>query len=119
MIRMPDTGTREQLQQLFKALGNPTRFRIFEMLMTGPQCNCELAEELNIPINLISHHVHLLMDLGFITARRDETDARWIHYTVDREKLEAFRGSFMELTDPSGIQDRAPNCPVRPCSSKI
>ncbi len=118
MIRTPETETREELQQLFKALGNPTRFRIFQMLMTGPQCNCELADELSIPINLVSHHVHLLIGLGFVTARRDETDARWIHYEIDRSKLEGFRVSFMELTDPSGIQDRAPNCPVRACSKK-
>lgn len=118
MIRKPETETREQLQQLFKALGHPTRFRIFQMLMTGPQCNCELAAELNIPINLVSHHVHLLISSGFVTARRDETDARWIHYAVDRKKLEGFRLSFMELTDPSGIQDRTPNCPVRSCNNK-
>jgi len=112
MIRTPDVETHEQLQQLFNALGNPTRFRIFQMLMTGAQCNCELADELNIPINLISHHVHLLIDMGFVTARRNETDARWIHFSIDRAKLEDVRRSFLELTDPSSIQDRAPNCPV-------
>ena len=112
MTRTSDVETHEQLQQLFKALGNPIRFRIFQMLMTGAQCNCELADELNIPINLISHHVHLLIDVGLVTVRRNEVDARWVHFSIDRVKLEDVRRSFLELTDPSGIQDRTPNCAV-------
>jgi arsenite/tail-anchored protein-transporting ATPase len=49
------TETDFLLKQL-KALANPRRLQIVQLLMEGIHCNCELGDMLNMPPNLISHH---------------------------------------------------------------
>jgi ArsR family transcriptional regulator len=92
-----------QLYDLFKILGNKTRFEIFKKLMNGALCNCHISKDLGIPLNLVSHHVHLMLDIGLIKAHRDENDSRWIYYSICPTKLEEFRYAFLLLTDPTNI----------------
>jgi ArsR family transcriptional regulator len=115
MAISPIVSEQVNLMELFKVLGNETRFEIFKRVMTGSQCNCELSEALGIPLNLVSHHVHIMLDIGLITARRDEHDARWIYYSVNQQILEAFRQDLLELTDVTNIKERTPACPVKGC----
>jgi DNA-binding transcriptional ArsR family regulator len=115
MVVSQSVSQQEKLVELFKALGSVTRYEIFKHLMTGSQCNCGLSEILDIPLNLVSHHVHILLDLGLITARRDEHDARWIYYSVNQQELDAYRQAFLQLTDATGIKERTPAFPVKGC----
>ena len=39
------------LERALRALSNPTRLRVFDMLMEGVQCNCEIAERLGLALN--------------------------------------------------------------------
>ena len=103
------------VMEQFKALVNKTRNEIFSRLMTGAHCNCELSKALGIPLNLVSHHVHILLDLGLVNATRDSIDARWIYYSVDVQTLNAFRQAFLTLTNPEKIEERHPSCPINPC----
>ena len=107
--------TQLNVMAFFKALGNKTRHEIFTLLMTGAHCNCELSKALGIPLNLVSHHVHILLDLGLVIATRDSNDACWIYYSVDEQTLQTFRHAFLELTNPEKIHDRHPVCPIKPC----
>ncbi len=95
----------------FKILADPTRFSIFDLLMTGNHCHCEIAEELNLSLSLVSHHLRVLVEGGLITAIRDERDARWVHYYINQEALAGFRLEFTRLTDPARIQARTSDCP--------
>lgn len=115
---MVDSNTKlspQIIRELFKALGNETRFKIFSLLMTGSQCNCELSKALGIPLNLVSHHTRILLNLGLVTAQRDSTDARWIHYSINQQELEYFRQVFMRVSDPIQIEPRSPECPPKAC----
>jgi ArsR family transcriptional regulator len=70
----------------FRALGDPTRLRILELVAHGEQCVCELASVIDIPQPLLSHHLKILRQAGFITVRKD---GRWNYYAMNRERLEA------------------------------
>ena len=83
--------------------------------MTGSQCNCELSKALGIPLNLISHHTRILLNLGLVKTRRDSNDARWVYYSIDQHELENFRQVFMRITDPTQIKHRTPECPPKAC----
>ena len=111
MDNLPSSHTPD-LRVFFKALGNETRFKIFDLLMTGSQCNCELAKALDMPLNLISHHIHILLDLGLVSAKRNKDDARWIFYSINQQVLAELNRSFIKFTDPSKIKDRIPACPI-------
>jgi len=99
-----------------KALADPNRLRIFNLLMEGSQCNCELGENLGLPPNLISHHLALLRQIGLVTAERHPTDARWIIYSVNREVLSELNAALQTLLEPGRIQLRQPQCRQRDAS---
>jgi ArsR family transcriptional regulator len=93
-----------------KALADPNRLRIFLLLMDGVQCNCELGDALEMPSNLISHHLRVLREAGLVNVERDPVDARWIYYSIDPTALADFTRTFGTLFDPSRIKERLPAC---------
>jgi len=92
------------LSATLKMLGDPTRLAIFDLLMQGVQCNCELGDELKLPMNLISHHLKVLRDAGLVEAERDAVDARWIYYSINRQALDRLRAQLSAFLDPARIQ---------------
>ncbi len=76
-----------QLSSFLKALCEENRMRILCFLMQGERSVCDLARCLDLPQNLVSHHLGVLREIGLVTARRDEHDARWVYYSVDRAAL--------------------------------
>jgi ArsR family transcriptional regulator len=95
-----------EVSAVLKALGDPNRLRIFAELMRGDTCNNELKDNLDLPPNLLSHHLRVLSEAGLVNSRRDNVDARWIYYTVDREAAARWQAWFSEFLDPARIQER-------------
>jgi ArsR family transcriptional regulator len=117
MIDLPVIETRPavpdasvELAQFLKLLADPTRRRIFLLLMRGETCNCELTDLLGLPQNLVSHHLRALRQAGMVQSRRDATDARWIYYWVDRAALGLVMDELQGLFGPQGLGERAPQC---------
>ncbi len=100
----------QQLATQLKVLAEPKRLLILHLLMEGVQCNCELGEALDMPPNLISHHLRALREAGLIKAERDLLDARWIYYSVNRPALEKLNHVFGVFFDPAQIKPRRPVC---------
>lgn len=96
--------------QLLKLFADPTRLRIFDLLMQGVQCNCELGDALDLAPNLISHHLSILRRGGLITVERDPNDARWIYYSIDRDALAELHRLLSWYLDPGRIEPRKPAC---------
>jgi ArsR family transcriptional regulator len=95
---------------LLKALADPNRLQILDLLMQGDSCNCELNERLGLPPNLLSHHLRVLREAGLVTSRRDTIDGRWIYYAVDREAITRWRAWFGDFFDPARIRVRPRLC---------
>jgi len=105
----------EGLAQMLKALGDPSRLRVFNMLMEGVQCNCEIAERLGFSLSLISHHLRILRQVGLVQSERDSQDARWIYYSVNQERLAQLDAEMSHLLDVNRIQPRLPSCGPKSC----
>lgn len=101
----------ESAARLLKLLADPTRRRVFLKLTEGEICNCELAEDLSLAQNLVSHHIRQLREAGFVRERRDANDARWIYYQLDTAALLAAWRSLDTLINPAHIGERLPVCP--------
>ena len=108
---------QEELAQVLKALADPSRLSIFNLLMEGVQCNCEIAEQLGFSLSLISHHLRVLHDAGLVQSERDEQDARWIYHSVDRQRLAQLDAAMRHLLDADRIQPRSPSCGPQSCES--
>jgi len=83
------------------------------MLLGGVHCNCELGALSGLSNNLISHHMRVLTEAGLIHSARKPDDARWILYSVDREKLDQFQQAVTSFIHPEPLPEREPVCP--PC----
>ena len=100
----------ETLAKQLKVLADPKRLRILNLLMSGVQCNCEIGDALNMPANLISHHLRVLRKAGLVEVERDALDARWVYYSVNEEAIRALVAAFDAFFDLGRIQPRHPTC---------
>jgi ArsR family transcriptional regulator, arsenate/arsenite/antimonite-responsive transcriptional repressor len=76
--------TDEQAQataRLFKALADPHRVRIVNLLATNPDpvCVCEFTEPLELSQPTVSHHLKKLMDAGLLDREQRGT---WAYYSL-------------------------------------
>ena len=100
----------ETLTERLKVLAEPKRLLIFNLLMEGVQCNCELGDFLQMPPNLISHHLSKLRAAGLVDVERDAVDSRWIYYSINRPALDELNAAFGTFFDPTRIKPRRTTC---------
>jgi ArsR family transcriptional regulator len=67
------------VDQLFKALADPTRIRILGLLASGEVCVCHIHNSLKLPQSLVSRHLAYLRRMGLVETRRDGS---WVHYRL-------------------------------------
>ncbi|MEJ2288895.1 MAG: metalloregulator ArsR/SmtB family transcription factor [Deinococcales bacterium] len=80
------SATADALANAFKALGDPTRLRILATLADGARCVCEIQAVVDVPGNLLSHHLKVLREAGLIEGARR---GRWIDYRLKGSALDA------------------------------
>ena len=80
---------------LFKALADPARVRIVNVLATRvePVCVCELIAPLGLAQPTVSHHLKKLTAAGLL---QREQRGVWAYYSLDEEAL-ARVGALLEL----------------------
>lgn len=66
-----DIPESDRCAELFKALSEPIRLRIVDVLRDGPKCVGELVDILHIDIVNVSHHLGILKNAGIADRRRD------------------------------------------------
>lgn len=96
-----------------KLLSDTTRRRIFLMIMRGETCNCEVAAELGLPENLVSHHIRRLREAGLVAEHPDPADARWVHLTVSAPGLSAAWRALNAAFGTDRLGSRGPACRIR------
>jgi ArsR family transcriptional regulator len=72
--------------QLFKALADPARVRLVNLLATSdePICACELMPAVGLAQPTVSHHLKKLTDAGLLER---EQRGKWAYYTLNRVAL--------------------------------
>lgn len=68
----------------FRALGDPTRLRILDLLIEGPLTVTEIVDLLQCPQSRVSNHLACLRWCGFV---RSEPDGRWMTYYVPDSRI--------------------------------
>jgi len=73
---------------LFKALSDPARVRIVNLLATSegdPVCICNLTEPLGLSQPTVSHHMKRLVDVGLVDR---EQRGKWAYFSLERGAVE-------------------------------
>ena len=73
------------LQETLKALSDPTRREILQMLRSGSKSAGEISEKFDITAAAVSRHLSVLKDADLI---RDQRDGKFIIYTLNTSVLE-------------------------------
>jgi ArsR family transcriptional regulator len=79
--------------QVFKALADPNRVRIVNLLANagGPVCVCDLTPQLGLSQPTVSFHLKKLATAGLL---RREQRGVWAYYSIDRSALDRLATVF-------------------------
>ena len=78
-----------------KAISDPKRLRIVDMLSCGELCACKILEAFHITQPTLSHEMKVLIEAGIVKDRREGKN---IFYSLSREHLTAFQDTLREIT---------------------
>ncbi|MGB5631354.1 MAG: metalloregulator ArsR/SmtB family transcription factor [Waterburya sp.] len=83
----------------FRALSEPLRLRIVELLRSQELCVCELCEKLNVSQSKLSFHLKNLKEAHLIRSRQQ---GRWMYYSLDLAQfviLEQYLAEYRRFGD--------------------
>ncbi|HEX9579945.1 MAG TPA: autorepressor SdpR family transcription factor [Gemmatimonadales bacterium] len=78
----------------FRALADPTRRRILEMLGAGDRTAGQIAGEFSMAFASVSHHLRILRDAELVMARREGQN---IHYRLNASVFQEVTRYLMKL----------------------
>jgi ArsR family transcriptional regulator, arsenate/arsenite/antimonite-responsive transcriptional repressor len=73
----------EENAVIFKALSEPSRLKIIDILSCGEKCGCDILEDFRFTQPTLSHHMKVLMDCGLVNCRKD---GLWSYYSLNNAK---------------------------------
>jgi ArsR family transcriptional regulator len=81
----------EATAKLFRALGDPARVRILNVLATAeaPVCACEFNDPLGLSQPTVSHHLKKLTDAGLLVR---EQRGKWAYFSLNPEATSTLAG---------------------------
>ena len=80
--------------KILKALSDPSRLKIIDMLSCGEKCACDILESFEFTQPTLSHHMKVLMDSDLVNCRKD---GLWSYYSLDITKANKLVLSLMNL----------------------
>lgn len=86
--------------KVLKAIAEPKRLRIIDMLSCGELCACKILEAFHITQPTLSHDMKLLVEAGLVNDRREGKN---IYYSLNQEAIQSMQNVlnqiFTEKTD--------------------
>ena len=93
------------LDEVFKALSDPTRRRILHLLNEGEMTAGQLAGHFEISAPSMSHHFNVLKQAGLVTTRRD---GQQILYALDTTVMQDLAALLWDLLAPHHKEKESP-----------
>lgn len=100
------TSTSVDMIAIFKALSEPLRVEVIELLREEEMCVCDLCDRLHVAQSKLSFHLKSLKQAGLVRSRQE---GRWIYYRLNLSRL-------VELEEYlSDFRRYSPRLPARAC----
>ena len=91
---------------IFKALSEPIRVNVIELLREQEMCVCDLCDRLGVAQSKLSFHLKTLKNAGLVRSRQE---GRWIYYRLNLSRLVELEEYLAEFRRYS------PRLPARVC----
>ncbi len=82
------------LKDSFKALSDPTRQEILQMLTDGRMSAGDISAHFDMTGATISHHLNILKHAGLV---EDFREGKYIYYELNMSVIEEMMGWFLQL----------------------
>jgi ArsR family transcriptional regulator len=96
-----------QLEMGFKALSDPLRLQVVDLLRNDELCVCDLCDRLTVSQSKLSFHLKILKEAGLL---RSCQEGKWVYYSLN---LPQFAVLEQFLCD---IRRLSPMLPSRRCN---
>lgn len=82
----------------FKAVSDPLRLQVIELLRDQELCVCDLCDRLNVRQSKLSFHLKALKDSGLLRSRQER---KWVYYSLNLPQfavLEQYLADFRRFS---------------------
>jgi len=76
-----------QTVDFLKIISEENRLLILCLLKKGAMCVCEIWQHLNLPQNLVSHHLKVLKSFGLVSSRQEGLK---VIYSIDKKAVKKY-----------------------------
>ena len=80
--------------KMLRAMSDPKRLRIVDMLSCGELCACKIQEEFHITQPTLSHDMKVLSEAGIVKQKREGKN---IYYSLNNEALTAMHQTLCQM----------------------
>lgn len=70
-----------EISNIFKALCDPNRVFIIQLLQNGEKCACDISSELGLMQSKLSYHMKILCDSKIVDSWYE---GKWTHYKISK-----------------------------------
>lgn len=83
------------LADFLRIISEENRLKIICFLQkNGEQCVCKIWQFLELPQNLISHHLKVLKDFDLLNSRKDGLN---VYYSINKIEIEKYNGILNKI----------------------
>ncbi len=84
------------LAAVFKAIGNPVRLQMLDILsrQSGQVCVCDIESHFDLSQPTISHHLRVLRQVGLVDSEQRGT---WVYYFVRADTMNTLRAFLRDF----------------------
>ena len=93
-MKSETSGALDESVELFKAVADPVRLRLLNLLSGSEVCVCHLYEALDLPQSTVSRHLAYLRKRGLVVGRKE---GLWVHYRLARPTAPSIASSWAAL----------------------
>jgi len=87
----------KEIVKFLKVVSEENRLRIICILWTEQKCVCEIWQYLNLPQNLVSHHLKILSDFGLIFPQKKGLK---VFYKLNQKVVKKYIESLNKFLNP-------------------
>lgn len=90
-------NTIERTAEFYKALANPVRLQIVQMLLDGELCQCEIHPNISVSQSTVSSYLTQLVKAGILVSRKEGQKRI---YKIANKKIPRFFKLVSEIIGP-------------------
>ena len=91
--KMPPEEELQELAELFRIFGDPTRLKILYVLLCSEMCVQDIADLLGMNQSAISHQLRVLKQIRLVKSRRD---GKTIFYSLADDHIASIMGQGLD-----------------------